>query len=117
MPPSEDVARTPPTTRPPMKISVLLPTRDRLDLLRHAVASVTCLDDPDWEIVISDNCSSGDVEGYVASLHDKRIHYLRTPKLLSITENWNNALEHSTGEYVLMLGDDDALLSGYFTTI
>jgi Glycosyl transferase family 2 len=100
-----------------MKISVLLPTRDRLELLRHAVASVTRLDDRDWEIVISDNCSSGDVAGYVASLADARIRYVRAPQLLSITQNWNNALAHSTGDYVLMLGDDDALLGGYFTTI
>jgi glycosyltransferase involved in cell wall biosynthesis len=97
-----------------MKISVLIPTRDRLELLRHAVASVRRIDDPDWEVVISDNCSSGDVEGYVASLEDERIRYLRTPELLSVTENWNNALVHSTGDYVVMLGDDDALLSDYF---
>ena len=101
-------------SRSAVKISVLLPTRDRLELLRHAVASVRCLEDTDWEIVISDNCSSGDVEGYVASLDDERVRYVRTPKLLSITENWNNALVHSTGEYVIMLGDDDALLNGYF---
>jgi hypothetical protein len=100
-----------------MKISVLLPTRDRLELLPHAVASIRRLEDPDWEIVISDNCSSGDVEGYVTSLGDERVRYLRTPELLPITDNWNNALEHSTGDYVLMLGDDDALLSDYFTTI
>ncbi len=98
-----------------MKISVLLPTRDRLELLRHAVASVRRIDDPDWEVVISDNRSSGDVEGYVASLDDERIRCLRTPELLSVTENWNNALDHSTGDYVIMLGDDDALLSDYFT--
>jgi glycosyltransferase involved in cell wall biosynthesis len=98
-----------------MKISVLLPTRDRLDLLRHAVASITRLEDPDCEIVISDNCSSGDVEGYVASLGDVHVRYVRTPEVLSVTENWNNALAHSTGDYVLMIGDDDALLDGYFT--
>jgi glycosyltransferase involved in cell wall biosynthesis len=100
-----------------MKISILVPTRDRLELLPHVVASVTRLDDQDWEIVVSDNCSSGDVEGFLASLGDERIRYVRAPRLLSITENWNNALEHSTGDYVLMLGDDDALLSSYFTTI
>jgi len=100
-----------------MKISVLLPTRDRLELLRHAVASVRRIDDPDWEVVISDNCSSGDVAGYVASLEDPRVRCIRTPRVLSITDNWNNALEHSTGDYVIMLGDDDALLSNYFTRV
>jgi glycosyltransferase involved in cell wall biosynthesis len=97
-----------------MKISVLLPTRDRLSLLRRAVQSVRRLDDLDWEIVISDNESSEDVEGYVDSLADPRVRYVRTPTLLPVAENWNNALTHSSGDYVVMLGDDDALLGNYF---
>jgi glycosyltransferase involved in cell wall biosynthesis len=99
-----------------VKISILLPTRDRLPLLRLAIESVRRLDDRDWEIVVSDNQSSGDVAGYIRSLDDARIRYLRTPQLLSITDNWNNALAHSTGDYVIMMGDDDALLSNYFAT-
>jgi glycosyltransferase involved in cell wall biosynthesis len=98
-----------------MRISVLLPTRDRLELLPHAVESVMRLDDYDYEIVVSDNCSSGDVAGYVASLNDARVRYVRAPRLLSATENWNNALANCTGDYVIMLGDDDALLSDYFS--
>ena len=31
--------------------------------------------------------------------------------------NWNNALAAAEGEYLIMLGDDDALLSNYFATI
>jgi glycosyltransferase involved in cell wall biosynthesis len=97
-----------------MKISVLLPTRDRLPLLRRAVESVLRQDDENWELVISDNDSADDVEGYAASLDSSRIVYVRTPRLLPVTENWNNALKHSSGDYVIMLGDDDALLSCYF---
>jgi glycosyltransferase involved in cell wall biosynthesis len=97
-----------------MKISVLLPTRDRLGLLKLAVESVLRLEDEDWELVISDNDSTEDVEGYVASLNDSRVVYVRTSRLLAVTENWNNALQHSSGDYVIMLGDDDALLSSYF---
>jgi glycosyltransferase involved in cell wall biosynthesis len=93
-----------------MKFSVLLPTRDRLELLRHAVESVRLQDDADWEVVISDNASSQDVAGYVASLGDARVRHSRTDKLLPVTENWNRALEMSRGEYLIMLGDDDALL-------
>lgn len=98
-----------------MKISVLIPTRDRLALLRSAVDSVLRLEDESFEIVISDNVSSEDVAGYVASLHDERIVYVRTARPLAVTENWNNALEHSSGDYVIMLGDDDALLGPYFS--
>jgi glycosyltransferase involved in cell wall biosynthesis len=72
-------------------------------------------DADDWQLVISDNCSEQDVEGYVASLDDPRIVYRRTERLLAVTENWNRALALSKGDYLIMLGDDDALLDGYLS--
>jgi glycosyltransferase involved in cell wall biosynthesis len=98
-----------------VKFSVLLPTRNRLELLRYAVETVRRQDYDDWEIVISDNCSEEDVAGYVRSLGDARVRYYRTESFISVTDNWNNALEKSTGDYVIMLGDDDGLMQGYFT--
>lgn len=100
-----------------MKFSVLLPTRNRLELLRFAVESVLRQDYQDWEIVISDNHSDQDIAGYVRSLADDRIRYHRTEAFVPVTENWNNALERSAGEYVIMLGDDDCLMKGYFRTV
>jgi glycosyltransferase involved in cell wall biosynthesis len=97
-----------------MKFSVLIPTRNRLDYLRYAVESVRRQSYDDWELIISDNDSSEDVKGYVDSLGEPRIRYFRTPAFLPVTENWNNALEKSTGDYVIMLGDDDCLLRDYF---
>lgn len=101
--------------RDTMKISVLIPTRDRLTLLRRAVDSVLRLDDEDCELVISDNASSENVAEYVESLQDPRVVCVRTTHPLAVTENWNNALEHSSGDYMIMLGDDDALLQTYFS--
>jgi glycosyltransferase involved in cell wall biosynthesis len=100
-----------------VKFSVLLPTRNRLELLRYAVESVRRQSHADWEIVVSDNDSSEDVAGYVASLGDARIRYVRTARFVPVTENWNNALAHSSGDYVVMLGDDDCLLQGYFDRV
>ena len=97
-----------------MKFSVLLPTRNRLELLRYAIESVRRQADDDWEIVVSDNASEEDIEGYVRSLGDPRIRYVRTTAFVPVTENWTNALRHSTGDYVVMLGDDDCLLKGFF---
>ena len=99
-----------------MKFSVLLPTRNRLEYLRYAVASVLKQDYQNWEIIISDNFSDEDIKGYIDSLNDPRIKFFRTSSFITVTDNWNNALEKSTGDYVIMLGDDDCLLSGYFTT-
>lgn len=100
-----------------MKFSVLLPTRNRLEYLPYAVETVRRQDYDNWEIIVSDNFSEQDIAGYVRSIGDKRIKYLRTDRPLSVTENWNNALKWSTGEYVVMLGDDDGLLQRYFTTM
>lgn len=98
----------------PMRFSVLIPTRDRLEYLVQAVESVRQQDFEDWEVIVADNDSSDDIGGYVRSLGDPRIRYVRTNRPLPVTDNWNVALEQSTGDYVLMLGDDDILLRGYF---
>jgi hypothetical protein len=99
------------------KISVLLPTRNRLDYLKHAVESVRRQEYSNWEIIISDNHSDEDIKGYWASLQDPRVKYFRTDSFVPVTENWNNALTQSSGDYVVMLGDDDALLRGYMSTL
>lgn len=100
-----------------MKFSVLLPTRNRLDLLSYAIETVRRQDYPNWEIIVSDNCSDEDVKGYLASLDDDRIKYSRSTRLIPVTDNWNSALELSDGDYVVMLGDDDGLIKGYFSTL
>lgn len=100
-----------------MKFSVLLPTRNRLEYLKLAIETVLRQDYPDWEIVVSDNCSEQDIAGYIKEIGDARIKYYRTESFVPVTENWNNALEKSTGDYIIMLGDDDGLLKGYFSTI
>jgi hypothetical protein len=98
-------------------VSVLLPTRNRLEYLRYAIETVRRQDDGDWELVVSDNDSEEDIEGHVASIGDARIRYVRTASFVPVTDNWNNALAHSRGRYVVMLGDDDGLMPGYVAAI
>ena len=80
-----------------MKFSVLLPTRNRLEYLRYAIETVLRQDYQNWEVIVSDNCSEDDIAGYVASLNDPRICYVRTDTFVPVTDNWNNALRLSTG--------------------
>ena len=97
-----------------MRFSLVIPTRNRLDLLKFAVTSVLKQEYTDWEVIISDNASSEDIEGYVNSLNEPRIKYSRSEKYLSITESWNRCIDLSTGDYVIMIGDDDILLKNHF---
>jgi len=100
-----------------MKFSILLPTRNRLELLRYAVQTVLRQDYDDWEVIVSDNDSEEDIAGYVAGLGDPRVRYFRTQSFIPVTDNWNFALSKSAGDYVVMLGDDDCLLKGYLRAL
>jgi glycosyltransferase involved in cell wall biosynthesis len=94
----------------PPKFSVLLPTKNRLELLKQAVETVRRQSYSDWEIIVADNASTEPIADYVASLREPRIRYVRSDVPLPVTASWNAALEKSSGEYVIMLGDDDGLL-------
>lgn len=100
-----------------LKFSVLLPTRNRHDLLARAIETVRRQDYPHWEIIVSDNQSEEAVGDYIKQLDDERIHYFRSDAFIPVTDNWNRAIEQSSGDYIIMLGDDDGLLPGYFTTL
>lgn len=95
-----------------MKISVLLPTRNRRELLRCAILSVLSQDYSDWEILVSDNASEEDVASLVSAFDNPRIIYSRSSENLAVTDNWNRALAMASGDYFVMLGDDDFLLPG-----
>src|SRR6185437_14327 len=96
------------------RFTVLLPTRDRLELARDAIQTVRQQSFSDWELIVADNCSRDNVPDYVASLSDSRIVCIRADTPVPVTENWNRALNASSGDHVVMLGDDDGLVPGYF---
>ncbi|NBS56322.1 MAG: glycosyltransferase [Betaproteobacteria bacterium] len=97
--------------------SVVIPTHDRLDLLKDAAESVLRQNFSDWELVVFDNASSEDIAGYVASLCDPRVRYARSDAFLPVTDSWNSAIDLARGDYITFLGDDDGLTPGYFTEI
>ncbi len=96
------------------RYSVLIPSRNRLELLQLAVESVTAQDRNDVEIVISDNASDQDYESYLNAIQRHNIVSSRSNAPISVTDNWNRALSLATGDYIIMLGDDDALTPGFF---
>jgi glycosyltransferase involved in cell wall biosynthesis len=101
-----------------MKYSVLLPTRNGGKFLRNCIESILSQDYDDFELVISDNANVDETPAIVAEYSgDERVKTLRLDTTVSVTENWNAAYRASSGDYVLMMGDDDFLLPGYFTAM
>ena len=98
-----------------MKFSVLLPTRDGARYLGDCIRSVLNQPYENMELIVSDNANTDDTPKIIASFSgDHRLKAIRNEKLVSVIDNWNNALYASSGDYVLMMGDDDFLLPGYF---
>lgn len=94
------------------KFHVLIPTRERAEVLRWALKTVTTQNYDNLEIIVSDNCSSDNTEEVVREANDPRVRYVRTPRRVSMSENWEFALSHASDGWVFILGDDDGLLPG-----
>src|SRR5262245_49251937 len=93
--------------------SILLPTRNRLELLKHVIASILAQNDGSLEIIVSDNASSENYIDYVRTITSIPVRYIRGDAPISVSDNWNRALKAATGDYIVMLGDDDALTPGF----
>ena len=98
-----------------MKFSVLLPTRNGGPYLENCIRSILEQDYSDLELIISDNANTDATPQIIRMFAgDSRVKALRIDSMVPVTDNWNNALFASSGDYILMMGDDDCLLPGYF---
>lgn len=100
-----------------MKISIAIPTRERAEFLGAALATCTAIDDPDLEIIVSDNASLDDTAAVVAAAGDRRVRYVQTGARLSMRQNFEFALAHTSGDYVMLMGDDDGMLPRQFAAL
>lgn len=86
--------------------SVLLPTKNRSEVVAGALESMLNQTFGDFELVISDNDDSDTATRQVVSPYtDSRIRYHRTSGKLPMHENWENALTLARGRHVLVLED------------
>lgn len=95
---------------PQVTFSIVTPTRNRAASLGHALRSALAQTVDDFEIVVSNNHSSDATDDVVRQFDDPRIRYVRTDRDLSMADHWEFALGKATGDWVLFLCDDDALL-------
>lgn len=99
------------------KFTVIIPTRERANTLKHTIKTVLDQDYDNFEVLICDNFSKDDTELVVAAFNDKRIKYINTGERLSMSHNWEFALSHVSNGYVSMVGDDDGLLPNCFNIV
>ncbi|MBA2077885.1 glycosyltransferase [Rhodanobacter sp. PCA2] len=99
------------------KITIVIPTRERCDVLESSLRTATAQDYENLEIIVSDNYSSDDTANVVQRANDRRVRYLNTEKRLSMSHNWEFALSHVDDGWVTFMGDDDGLLLGSISSV
>jgi hypothetical protein len=89
--------------------SIVIPTRERADVLKFSIPTVLNQTARNFEIVVMDNCGSPATKEVVDSFNSPHIRYIRSDERLAMSANWEIALAHANGDYIGFLGDDDGL--------
>lgn len=93
-------------------VSIIIPTKNRAELLRHTLASLSDQSLPDWEALIVDDGSTDDTAPLVARLAatDPRFRYLpREKEPPGAPACRNLGLARARSPFVLFLDSDDLL--------
>jgi glycosyltransferase involved in cell wall biosynthesis len=99
----------PPRIDPLPKVTIAIPTLNRVEYLRLALQSALSQTYANIEVIVSNNASTDDTASYLNTCTDPRLQVLHQTSLLPMTENWNACLAAATGQYFLLLSDDDLL--------
>jgi glycosyltransferase involved in cell wall biosynthesis len=92
------------------KVTIAIPTLNRAEYLRLALASALAQTYDEVEVLVSDNASQDHTAEVLASFSENpRLRVIRQERTLSMVENWNVCVSAATGEYFLLLSDDDLL--------
>jgi GT2 family glycosyltransferase len=94
------------------KVSVCLPTFNKVRYLPAAIRSVLAQEFRDFELLIVDDASTDGTSDAVLNFRDSRISYIRNPQNRGLVGNWNYCLELAQGDYAIVFHDDDLMLPG-----
>ncbi len=95
-----------------LKISIVIPQYNRIKLLLKSLKIIESVDYPDLEVVVSDDGSSDNTEEEITKLQKSYPHnliYHRNQVNLGYDRNFRQCIELATGDYALVIGNDDTI--------
>ena len=95
-----------------IKFSVVMPVYNvEIRWLEAAIASIEKQNYKNWEICIADDCSTKEeVRSYLKSIESKKIKVTYLAENQGISGATNAAAELATGDYILLMDNDDELV-------
>jgi len=105
--------------KPPM-VSIIIPTRNGLDLLRVCIESIVKLTTyPDFEVIVIDNGSDDhgtlDYFGQITG-EDSRIRVIRMDQPFNYSSLNNQAVKEARGEYIALVNNDIRVINAEWLT-
>jgi glycosyltransferase involved in cell wall biosynthesis len=101
-----------------MRFTIAIPAY-KLRFFEECLDSIFAQSYQDFELLILNDASPEDFDSAIAKYSDKRIQYLKNDKncgAINVVDNWNKLLKMSTGDYIVMMGDDDKLHPDFLST-
>lgn len=98
------------------KVSFCFTTYKRHDYLRTTLESVKNQTISDFEVIVSDN-DPEQTGRYIVESFDARFKYFPNNENLGMKKSFNKSLERASGEYVVMIADDDPVYPDMLETL
>jgi glycosyltransferase involved in cell wall biosynthesis len=93
------------------KVSVIIPTYNRLPMVKEAVESVLIQDVEDLEVIVVDDGSTDGTSEEISQFGG-RVKLLRNDENRGVSAARNKGILHSRGKYVAFLDSDDLWVKG-----
>lgn len=90
-----------------MTVSIVIPTRNRWNLLRRTLRNALSQKDIDIEVVVVDDGSSDETPAGLAAWPDPRLHVVRNATGRGVAAARNRGIAHAEGSLIAFLDDDD----------
>jgi len=94
-----------------MKFTVAIPAY-KASYLKECIESILSQTESDFELIIVNDASPEDIESIVDEFSDNRIKYYKNETntgALNVVLNWNICLSYASGDFFILMGDDDVL--------
>lgn len=97
-----------------IKYSIVIPTRNRAEYLPYAIQSVLDSSRTDIELIVSDNFSTDSTTEILSKITDPRLRVVSPGVSLPMAGHYEFAISQAIGEWITILGDDDAVMPFIF---
>ena len=90
------------------KVTICVPVRNGARTIRRTLDSILAQDYPNFEVIVSDNCSDDKTASIVQEYAGQGVQYYFNPKLEEWGEsNWNHILSLAKGPFIALYHADD----------